>query len=79
MATGAGARDIAQSHLELEDRIRERAYEIYHERGGDELDNWLEAEREILGKAEQPAQDRGTTVGPAGKPARPVTRKFGSA
>ena len=79
MATGAGARDIAQSHLELEERIRQRAYELYCQRGGDEMDNWLEAEREVLGKGQQPAQDRGTTVGSAAKPARHLNRRFGSA
>ena len=37
----------------LEERIRERAHEIYLERGGEdggELDDWLEAEQEILGQ-----------------------------
>ena len=38
--------------LPLEARIRIRAHEIYLERGGEdgnELDDWLEAEQEILG------------------------------
>src|SRR5260221_7748441 len=38
------------------DEIRLRAYEIYLERGslvGKELDDWLQAEREINGHAEQ--------------------------
>jgi hypothetical protein len=78
MATGAGAREIAQSHLELEDKIRQRAYEIYRQRGGTELDNWLEAEQEVLGKSHQPAQDRGTTVGSAGRQVRPLRRTSGS-
>jgi len=37
--------------LPLEERIRLRAYELYIERGnesGSELDNWLQAEEEIL-------------------------------
>jgi len=40
------------SNLPLEARIRERAHEIYLERGGEdgnELDDWLQAEQEILG------------------------------
>lgn len=38
---------------ELEQKIRQRAYELYEERGrqdGHELDNWLRAEEEISGK-----------------------------
>ena len=38
--------------LPLEERIRERAHEIYLQRGGEdgsELDDWLQAEQEILG------------------------------
>lgn len=38
--------------LPLEARIRIRAHEIYLERGGEdgnELDDWLQAEEEILG------------------------------
>jgi hypothetical protein len=63
--------EIAASHLELEQRIRQRAQEIYEQRGGGEgsaLDDWLQAEREVLGTGEQPAQDRGTVVGSAKTP-----------
>jgi hypothetical protein len=74
MAIGAGAREISQSQLEQEERIRQRAYEIYRERGGTELENWLEAEQEVLGKSQQPAQDRGSTVGAAARPVRPLRR-----
>lgn len=61
---------IAQSHTDLAERIRGRAHEIWRSRGsngGDtSLDDWLEAEREILGDdAHQPAQDRATVVGPS--------------
>ena len=38
--------------LPLEERIRQRAHEIYLKRGGEdgsELDDWLQAEQEILG------------------------------
>ena len=37
--------------LSLEERIRRRAYELYVQRGhqsGQELDDWVQAEREIL-------------------------------
>lgn len=30
------------------DRIAERAYYLYLERGGDEIENWLHAERELV-------------------------------
>ena len=36
-----------------EEHIRERAYEIYLERGGGDgraLDDWLQAERDLLGE-----------------------------
>ena len=39
------------------EEISLRAYEIYLERGGlpgDELDDWLQAERELDGRAPQP-------------------------
>ena len=71
-------RTIAQSHIELEERIRSRAHEIWLMRANREdddrtaLDDWLQAEREVLGEdSHQPAQDRGATVGSA---RRPVTR-----
>jgi len=66
------ARDIpvTRSHLELEEAVRRRAHEIWHARqgrgGGSELEDWLQAEREVLGTdRHQPAQDRGTVVGDA--------------
>jgi DUF2934 family protein len=37
---------------DIEERIRQRAYELYEQRGrikGFALDDWLRAEREILG------------------------------
>ena len=56
MATGGRAfvKSTEESAKEkpLEHRIRERAYEIYLQRGGEdggELDDWLQAEQEILG------------------------------
>jgi hypothetical protein len=38
---------------ELHDRIEQRAYQLYEERGGEpghEVEDWLQAERELLGK-----------------------------
>ena len=57
MATGGralskSATKTAAATLPLEERIRIRAYEIYLQRGGEdgsELDDWLQAEQEILG------------------------------
>jgi len=37
---------------ELEDRVRNRAYQLYEERGhadGHALDDWLEAKAEVMG------------------------------
>jgi len=45
--------------LPLEERIRLRAYELYVERGnesGSEMDDWLQAEDEILAAEEQRKQ-----------------------
>ena len=65
------SRDVVESHLELEERIRRRAHQIWEQRDrepGRELEDWLQAEEEILGAGKQPAQDRGTVVGDAHKP-----------
>ena len=43
----------ASDSQELDRRIRQRAYELYAQRGGGEgreLDDWLRAEEEISGK-----------------------------
>jgi len=45
------------SKLELEDRIRNRAYCLYEKRGygeGKALDDWLEAKAEVLGVVKTP-------------------------
>jgi hypothetical protein len=42
--------DISENHATNHDEIRRRAYEIYLERGGlpgQELEDWVQAEREI--------------------------------
>ena len=51
MATTAYAREPIAETLGLEDRVRQRAYELYVLRGnesGSEVDDWLQAEQEIL-------------------------------
>jgi hypothetical protein len=51
--------ESAATALPLEARIRIRAHEIYLERGGEdgnELDDWLQAEQEILGS--EPGKER---------------------
>jgi Protein of unknown function (DUF2934) len=64
-------RIIAQSHLDLDARIRRRAHEIWqsHPDGNTALQDWLQAEHEILGGASEPAaQSRATVVGDAHTP-----------
>ena len=51
VATTAYAREPIAETLGLEDRVRQRAYELYVLRGnesGSEVDDWLQAEQEIL-------------------------------
>jgi len=48
--------DTSENHKPSCEEIRLRAYEIYLERSGlpgDELDDWLQAERELDGRAPQ--------------------------
>jgi Protein of unknown function (DUF2934) len=56
MPASASAKETLMDVLPLEENIRRRAYELYVERGnesGSELDDWLQAEEEILRAAEQ--------------------------
>jgi Protein of unknown function (DUF2934) len=51
MPAAQRAKEIPSETLPLEERVRRRAYELYVERGnesGSELDDWLQAEEEIL-------------------------------
>jgi hypothetical protein len=51
MPEASNGNGSASPNLELESEIRERAYEIYAQRGytnGREAEDWLEAEREVL-------------------------------
>ena len=56
MAAIAGAAKRVLDALPVEEQIKQRAFEIYSQRGnqsGSELDDWLQAEREILIAREQ--------------------------
>ena len=71
MSAETDARQAAESHLELEETIRRRAHELYWQRGGDagsDLEDWLRAEREVLGGDPERAQDKGSVVGSAKTP-----------
>ena len=57
--TTAGTQEALARNSAREEEIRFRAYEIYLERGeqpGRELDDWLQAERELEGMALSRAQ-----------------------
>lgn len=44
--------------IDLESQIRQRAYELFQERGctpGQENDDWLTAEREVLARSNSPS------------------------
>ena len=50
------SKDLRQESMPLEQQIRKRAHEIWLQRGDDSgsaLDDWLTAEREILGQGNQ--------------------------
>jgi hypothetical protein len=49
-----------QASENLQEQISRRAYELYLERGeqSDERQNWLDAEREILGSSAQPESEQ---------------------
>ena len=52
----ARTKELPSENLSLEEQIQRRAYELYVERGnqsGSELDDWLQAETEILDSQEQ--------------------------
>ena len=51
MIATARAREPIGKILSVEDRVRQRAYELYVNRGcesGSELDDWLQAEQDVL-------------------------------
>jgi len=50
MSAQAHTEDLVTDNLPLEERIRQRAHDLYVERGGaseSELEDWLQAEEEI--------------------------------
>jgi hypothetical protein len=56
MPTLARTKELPRENLSLEEQIQRRAYELYVERGnqsGSELDDWLQAEEEILRRQER--------------------------
>jgi hypothetical protein len=56
MPAPARAKEAPTNAVSIEERIRQRAYELYVSRGnqsGSELDDWLQAEQEILTGEEQ--------------------------
>ena len=66
--TGNQPTDRAQQSIEnLQEQISLRAYELYLERGeqSDAIQNWLDAEEEILSASVQPMSERslGAAVG----------------
>jgi hypothetical protein len=61
MPAPARAMETPTEPVSLEERIRQRAYELYVSRGnesGSELDDWLQAEEEIRTAEEQALDDR---------------------
>jgi hypothetical protein len=62
MPAHEAAKDTSIEALPLEERVRQRAYELYVLNGnqsGSELDDWLQAEEEILQTQEQLIADEG--------------------
>lgn len=58
MTATAKAGQVQIEALPFDERIRRRAYELYVERGnqsGSELDDWLQAEEEVLQAQGQPS------------------------
>jgi Protein of unknown function (DUF2934) len=60
MPAPARAKELPSETPSLEERIRQRAYELYLQRGnqsGLEIDDWLQAEEEIRRAEEEEAID----------------------
>ncbi len=50
MAKSTRKTNSAEAQLDIEEQIRQRAYELYQERGGadgNDVEDWLTAEREL--------------------------------
>jgi hypothetical protein len=68
MSVPASAREHFNKGLSLEERIQNRAYELYILRGnqsGSELDDWLQAEAEIREAQEEAIDEAGEESFPA--------------
>jgi hypothetical protein len=60
MAAHGPAHEPEPEDLPLEERIRQRAHELYIDRGsesGSEVDDWLQAEEEIMEAEDQKIDD----------------------
>jgi outer membrane protein TolC len=58
----AAAREKKAVDLPLEERIRRRAYELYVQRGGvgaSAVDDWLQAEEELLAEQDRILEEEG--------------------
>jgi hypothetical protein len=71
MPAPAPAKESNVDTLSLEERIRQRAYELYLQRGsqpGSDIDDWLQAEEEIRRAAEQAIDEAVEESFPASDP-----------
>jgi hypothetical protein len=74
-ALPASQKPRVAKHQPTSEEIALRAYQIYLERGaapGNELEDWIQAERELLG-------ENGKAAGEIGKPRRKATVKSAAA
>lgn len=54
-----------KSQHPIREQIQQRAYEIHQARGGEpgrELDDWLQAERELIGQSGEPPEGKETST-----------------
>jgi hypothetical protein len=71
MLAPAHAKESLIEQSSLEERIRQRAYELYLQRGnqpGSDLDDWLQAEKEIRQAEEEAIDEASEESFPASDP-----------
>jgi hypothetical protein len=71
MPATARVKESLSETLPIEERIRRRAYELYVQRGnqsGSEIDDWLQAEKEIRRAQEQAIDEASEESFPASDP-----------
>jgi hypothetical protein len=71
MLAPAPAKETLIEQPSLEERIRQRAYELYLQRGtqqGSDLDDWLQAEKEIRQAEEEAIDEASEESFPASDP-----------